>query len=210
MTLADILLNLALAFGAIVVALWYENLGAPRVVIQPGKTTDDVKPNGRRTRFLHLDVLNSPRRVPLVTRQTAFAAHGSIQFHAANGEPISGAMPIRWDGSPEPVKHEILNASVVSLLDHRLLRISRFIEIFPDEKESLAVAVRILGDNEAYGWTGESYIHDWRHPDFRLPLGTLRATVRIATGDTVTTKQISFNNPPKFEEFDLTPTLGDA
>jgi len=210
MTICDLVLNLLLAFLAVVAALWYEALGAPRLIIENGKTTDDVKDNGRRTRFIHLTVLNNPRKAPFVTRQTAQAAHGTIEFLDAYRSSLSGRMPIRWDAAPEPVKYEAVGRRAILLPDPRLVRISRFIDIFPDERESLAVAIRIFGDYEAYGWTSESYFRDWRHPDFSLPLGALIARVRLAVGDTVVQKDVPFNNPGQFEEFDIVQLHGDA
>ena len=47
----DILLNVCLAVLGVVLALWYENLGAPRLIILPHITTQDKKENGLTTRF---------------------------------------------------------------------------------------------------------------------------------------------------------------
>ena len=203
--LLDLGVNVGLAFVGVVFALWYENRGAPRLIVSPGATTDDVKPNGWRTRYLHLTVTNSPRRAPLVSRQTAVNSHGTILFLDESGKRIGNVMPIRWDGAPEAIKPEVVGGKIVYLPDARLLRVSRFIDIPPDETESLAVAVRIQGDNEAFGWTSESYFHQWRHPDFRLPYGRYIAQVALTAGDAIVRTDVPFNNPPEFECFDLAP-----
>jgi hypothetical protein len=206
--LADILINLLLAIVSIVIALWYENLGSPRLEILPDITNDELKPNNRRTRFIHLGVVNKPRRVPFVTRQTAYSCHGTITFLTPSLQSIGNPMPIKWDGTAEPLNPEIVNNQIVNLLDQRLLRFSRYIDIPPDEKETLAVAVRIHGDTLAFGWTGESYAHDWRHPDFKFPPGNYVARVTITTGDSKTQKDFAFENPDRFEAFDLSLSKG--
>jgi len=199
----EIILNIALAFLGVIVALWYENLGSPRLYIQKGETTDDIKQNNWRTRFLHLSVSNKPRRLPLVPRQTALSVHGTITFLDSKRNPITGAMPIRWDGTPEPIKYEVVNNQVRTLPDPRLLRVSRFIDIYPDEHETLAIAVRILGDQDAFGWTSESYFQNWRHQDYRISQGEYIAIINLKSGDSVFNAEFAFTNPSAFTDFDL-------
>jgi len=69
----DFGINLFFAFLGVVIAIWYENLGSPRLLLKPEKTTDNVNSNGSRTRFLHISVKNVPKKAPLVTRQTAYS-----------------------------------------------------------------------------------------------------------------------------------------
>lgn len=202
----DLLINLGISILSIVIALWYENLGTPRLKIMSDATTDDTKQDGRRTRFLHLKIINKPRRMLFVTRQTANSCHGDIIFFTADYKQIGNPMPIKWDGTPEPIKPEIYKNKIVWLLDPRLLRLTRFIDIPPDESESLAIAVKILGDNNAYGWTGESYLRgDWKHPNYTMKLGVYIARVKIYSGDSVFIQDFRFTNPKKFEKFDLLP-----
>jgi len=202
--LLDIAISLFLTFIGIVIALWYENLGSPKLEITPGKTTDDVKDNGWRTRFLHLNVTNKPKkRIPLVTRQTASSCHGTISFLTLDKKQAGKAMPIRWDGNPEPIIPEIIDNKIVYLPDPRLIRLSRYIEIPPDETESLAVAIRIHGDANTYGWTSESYFHNWRHPEYELLPGEYIVRVCITSGDNIFRKDFQFTNPETFDAFDL-------
>ncbi len=203
MSVCEIIVNLVLAFVGVVGALWYENLGVPRLIIEKADTTDDIKPNKRRTRFLRLTVKNNPRKVCFVPRQTASAVHGSITFKNNNGKKITGAMPIRWDGAPEPIRYVVVNGQVQHLPDPRLIRVSKFIDIYPDEMESLALAIKIQGDNVAYGWTSASYFHNWRHIDFELPEGDYIACVSVKCGDDTIVQDIRFSNPKTFTGFDL-------
>lgn len=201
--LIDIVLNLLLAFAGVVLALWYENLGSPRLKILPGITTDDVKSNGWRVRFIHLNVKNVPKRVPFVPRQTAYSCHGTITFFTPDSKQVGKTMSIRWDGAPEPIKAEVVDNKIVHLPDSRLIRLSRYIDIPPGETESLAAAVRIHDESHAFGWTSKSYFHNWQHPDYSLPTGRYIARVKIVSGDRMFQKDFPFVNPGEFERFDL-------
>lgn len=204
MTLCEILINLALLMLGVIIALWYENLGAPRILISPHVTTQSTKQNQLTVRFLHLMISNNPRKLPLVSRRTAQDCHGSINFLDNNHKPLGVSVQIKWDGTPEPVKPEIVNGQVVYLFDNRLLRSCRYINIPPEEQESIAVAMRIQGDSQAYAWSCQNYqLPDWRHPDLQLPQGTMVARVTISSGDSVTRKDFVFDNPPSFTDFEL-------
>jgi len=201
--LIDFGVNLFFAFLGVVLAIWYENLGSARLLFTPENTTDEVKPNGLRTRFLHVGIKNVPKKVPFVTRQTAFSVHGTISFITTDGKQVGKTMPIRWDGAPEPIKYEVSDGKVFTIPDPRLVRISRFMDVPPDENESLAIAVRIHDEKNAYGWTSESYFNKWRHDDFLLPPGKYIARVRLTTGDSIFESEFPFNNLGEFETFDL-------
>lgn len=202
--LVDFVVNLFFSFLGVALALWYENLGSPRLLLMRGKTTDNVKLKEKSTRFLHIVVKNSPKKVPLVRRQTAYSVHGTVTFiRKSDGKQVGQTMPIRWDGAPEPIKYEVENGKILSILDPRLVRISGYIDIPPDEQESFAIAVRIHGDKNAFGWTSESYFHDWRHPDYKLPTGEYMAKIKLTTGDATFEGEFPFVNLDAFETFDL-------
>jgi len=201
--LIDFGVNLFFAILGFALAIWYDRLGSPRLLFIPEDTTDGIKTNGWRTRFLHIGVINSPKKVPFLRRQTAFSVHGTISFFTMDDKQVGKTMPIKWDGTPEPIKFEVVEGEIVAIVDPQLVRISRFIDIPPDEKESLAIAVRIYDDKSAYGWTSESYFRGWRHPDFALPIGKYIAKVRLTTGDAIFEKEFQFNNLYKFQNFDL-------
>jgi hypothetical protein len=169
----------------------------------PDFTTDENKQDGRRTRFLHVRVTNSPKRVPFVPKQTATSSHGTITFYDNDGNQLGIPMPIKWDGTPEPLNLEISNGKIVYLLDQRLLRGTRFIDIPPDESETLAIAVRILNKTNAYGWTGESYSHDWCHPAYEIPNGEYTAKIKVFSGDSKAEEYFKFILGEEFEDFDL-------
>ena len=157
------------------------------------------------TRFLHLKVVNAARKIPFVPKQTAYACHGDITFLTDDLEHTGKSIQFKWDGTPAPIKPEILNGKIVFLPDVSLIRLTRYIDIPPGEEESLAVAFRVEGDSEAYGWSYLNYqCPDWRHPASILPSGNYVAHITIISGDTIVKKDVRFANPENFQEFDLT------
>ena len=198
--------SVLLAFAGVLFALWYENLGKPRLGIAPLDTkTDIVATDGRPTRFLSLVVRNRPRRAWLVRRQTAFSCHGKIVFLNRDGGVVAGPVNIRWDGKPECVKQEVVGNRVVPLFDPRLVRQGSYIDIPPDEQASLAIALRIAGASDAFGWSNESYGHRlWQLERLRLPPGHYTARVTVTSGDEVETRDFGLGNPKDdFDRFEL-------
>ena len=50
--------------------------------------------------------------------------------------------------------------------------------------EQVAVAVKVDGEADCYGFTSKSYYGDhWRLPEYRLPLGTYRVTATAISGE---------------------------
>jgi len=133
--LLDIFIEVLLTFLGVVLALWYENQGAPRLEFLPHDPTDDNKAYGR-CKFFHVNVRNAPKKKRWVPRQTAQACHGDVTFFTADHKQLGRPMPIRWNGMPEPIQWQILYGEVKELLDQRLMRISRYIDIPPDKIES--------------------------------------------------------------------------
>ncbi|HEY5571428.1 MAG TPA: hypothetical protein VIK64_00305 [Anaerolineales bacterium] len=60
------------------------------------------------TRFLHLKVVNAARKIPFVPKQTAYACHGDITFLTDDLEHTGKSIQFKWDGTPAPIKPEIL------------------------------------------------------------------------------------------------------
>jgi hypothetical protein len=196
--------GLFFAFISIVLALYYENLGSPRLLFTQEPPSDGPRESGLYARFLHIGVKNSPRKAPFVTRQTAYSVHGTISFITQNGEQIGGALPIRWDGAPEPIKYEVSNGNIIQLPETSLIRVSRFMDIPPDEKETFSFAVRILNEKSAYGWNSESYFKEsWHYEEYELPLGTYIAKIQLKTGGMIFEKEFQINNFDAFESFTL-------
>lgn len=203
MNLCDIILSVVLMFLGVIIALWYENLGSPILKIFPHDTTEGNYKIGT-VKFIHLKVKNDPRSILFVPKQTAYACHGDIEFLTDKHEPTNISVQFKWDGTPEPVKAEILGEKVVYLPDNRLIRTTRFIDIAPGEEETLAIAFRNKDDVNAYGWSYLNYqTPDWRYPGCALPTGNFIARITIKSGDIVVKEDFPFANPENFNDFDL-------
>jgi len=193
MYVIDVAENLFFTFFGVVVAIWYESLGAPRLLIEIDAPFENSNPLGD-FRFVRVRVRNQPRKVPLVTRQTAYAVHGRMSFVNSKGGQVGKTIQIRWDGMPEPLKYEVENGRIITLPDPALFRVSQYINIPPDEQETFAVAVKFQGDEEAYGWSNESYKHKWKHTEVSLPPGVYEVIISLQSGDKVWKKRFRLQN----------------
>jgi hypothetical protein len=202
----DIARDVFFILVGVIITLWCENLGSPRLSMKTGKTAAEVKANRNRTRFLHIHVANNPIKVPFIPRQTASSVHGTISFiKNPNGKQIGKSMDIRWDGAPEPVNYQMAEGKLLPVKnpDPRLMRVSKFMDIPPDETETMTIAVRMYNERMAYGWTSESYSLDWRHEDFALPLGEYTARIKLIAGNYSIEDEFHFANLEDFESFDF-------
>lgn len=198
----DLLIQVLFLFVGIVLALWYENLGSPRLIFQPSETLELSLGEGK-VRSLRVKIKNKPRKLPFVPRQTASACHGTIVFLNAQKNAVSNPMKIRWVDSPEPIRKEILNGKIINLPEPNLIRLSRYIDIPPDESELCDLAIRFFSENTAYGWCTDSYLKELKHPDYKLNKGSYFAKISIFTGDSTFEAYIPFSNPSEYEKFDL-------
>jgi hypothetical protein len=113
-----------------------------------------------------------PKGMRWMMRGPASQFRAVITFHHLDGQNVFGrAMPVRWSDTDQPV--HIVSATPqgqpIALANlEKALRASR-VDIYPGEKEPLDVAVRIDNDQDCYGWNNESYLHEWRNPDWRIP-----------------------------------------
>jgi hypothetical protein len=205
MTIWEILISLVISVISIFLALLYENLGSPRLFfsIKPKKP---IKIGNQDTYFLNLYVINKPHKYwPLVTRETAYSCHGDITFKDRASKKTFGPMPIRWSGNPEPIKFDVVDNHIVSLIEPSLLKSSRYIDIPRDEKEEIDVAVRFLQDHQAYGWNSESYLHQSKNPELELSPGTYEIEVKITCSGSSKKEKFLLINQPDIQDFRLEP-----
>ncbi|MCX5855711.1 MAG: hypothetical protein NTZ24_14255 [Deltaproteobacteria bacterium] len=191
---------------SVIGALWYGNIGKPKLVRDPSPDETLDAPIGTlRRRSLRISVKNVPSKYPFVIRQTAVSCHGNIVFLDENKKPISKPMQIRWADSPEPIKQLIDNQNnIITLPEYNLVRLSKYIDIPPDESVLCDLAIRFVNEADAYGWCTDSYFKNYRHLDYKLDQGSYFAKITIITGDSTTElPPILFSNPTNFENFEL-------
>jgi hypothetical protein len=196
MTIGDVLVELFLAILGASIALWYEGLRRPRLVIEmhPPPASRDNPERGTRIRFAHLTARNVPRTrislfghqidLPFLEPDAVLACEGTIRFLSIDGNRLHKRdLPIRWTGSPQPIKFELdPQGKLIRLLEPSLFPMSQTMNIPPDQAASFDVAVREDNDPNAYGWNHESYIHHWKHPDFIIPPGKYVIEVKLQSG----------------------------
>jgi hypothetical protein len=201
----DIILPFAFTLIGVVGAVWYGNVSKPKLEIQPSSddTIEGPMSNGAIRRALRIRVKNVPLKRPFVNRQTAVSCHGDIVFLDENRKPVSEPMQIRWADSPEPIKYLVINNKIEIFPENNLVRLSKYIDIPPDESESCDLAIRFVGEDNAYGWCTDSYFHNSRHPKYKLNQGTFFAKIIISAGGSTFKFTVPFSNPAIFKNFDV-------
>lgn len=196
----DIILGVLMTALGAFAAVFYEGLGHAAIEIRLDESTDHEYPRHGRVRFLHVAIYNKPRKVPFVTRETAYACEVSITFVSRAGVRI-GPMPGRWAGNPEPLRYEAVNGEIRQLPDFALMVTNRLTNIPPLRSRRLDIAMRRAQDREAFGWTDTSYLHDWRQKDFRLPEDSYAVHVEVTTGDRIFPQVFRLENPENIDGF---------
>jgi hypothetical protein len=183
---------LSIFFGGlitIVTAIGVEYWRRPRLSLSIEDPPLDLPaPGGRgRRRNLRLNLRNAPlpRIAKWMQRAPATQCRGEISFHHLDGQNIFGkAMAVRWVKSPEPIASRIVDAN--SQIHYFIQDFSRpyvdsRIDVYPGEAELLDVAIRFDGESDCYGWNNESYLYDWRSPQWKLPRGRYLVKVVVTS-----------------------------
>lgn len=201
----NVLFEILLIIAGFVLALAYADLGKPNLIIS-FLPPEKVFLGSIETFFLKLSVLNKPlKNFPFVSRNTAFSCHGSISFFDQNRKPLFD-MAIRWSNNTQPIKPEINNDRVVLLADPSLVRISTYIDICPDESETLDVCFRIPNEKDANGWNSDNYFsNNSKIPNRTLLTGKYIILVKIKHNDGSIQREFSLNNPDNIAEYRLEP-----
>ncbi|MCC7354853.1 MAG: hypothetical protein IT330_14005 [Anaerolineae bacterium] len=204
-------LSLLFTAAGVVAALWYADLGKPQIKIKLASTLEGDDSLNRRVKFVHLQAVNAARRYPFVPRQTAHSCSGAITFMTQDYQLVGKVMPIRWSSAPEPLQTVVIDNRPVDIFDSRFVYLSGLTDLVPTDvtesvSQSFAVAIRIQGDIDAYGFTTMSYHPDYqsRHTDYRLPPGNyiVRVTISIG-GDAWPPVDFLLENSGGFETFNL-------
>jgi hypothetical protein len=113
-------------------------------------------------------------------------------------------MPVRWSESPEPVLPWFeLNGERIQIIDQARIRLVERVDIPADEVRSLEIAVRFDSENDCYGWTNESYFHEFKHPNWKLLMGRYLIRIVIKYSGDETHKIFRLINDVAWKEFRL-------
>ncbi|MDR3405708.1 MAG: hypothetical protein P4L99_24705 [Chthoniobacter sp.] len=182
----NFLISFAASLVAIVVVLYIERQRRPLLkfcVLPP-----TVVPAGDKLRpecsWLQIEVTNVPC-VPWIawvyTREPAFSCRAFVSFHCTCGTRLlPGEMQARWSGTvePRPEVVKVKGGQGVYLRDT-----FPSVDIHANHKEPIHPVVVFPQPFRAFGWTNESYLHGWRHPQWEIPHDEFVLKLRLTTAD---------------------------
>lgn len=203
----NFLINLLAGVVGILIVLWIEGKRRPFLTLsigKPGEINKDDPLKRQQSKWLHIQVHN--RNVPkwlsrVYHGEPALTCRAWITFYDLEGNRIfENDMVARWSGSDEP-KIEVLNTQAGQIM--RLVGAQNSFDIPPGENTDIDVVFRAASETNCYGWNNESYLHNWRHPNWNLGKGKFIAKVRIKTGGHEFRKQVLIMNDSTFDNFRL-------
>ena len=202
----------ALVLG-IAIVLWIERQRRPHLSMSVGipGTIDQADPLKRpATTFLHVRIRNRtvPRLISWVyDGEPALSCASWVSFHHLDGHQIfEKEMTARWTETPEP---ELQQFKVDEKVVVRVTNVQNTVDIPSGESTQIDVVSRIDGDDECYGWNNQSYLHNWRHPDWKLDKGRYIARVRVKFSGREFTEAFMIVNDVGFEDFRLEPATSE-
>ena len=200
-------INLLAGIIGILIVLWIERQRRPSITItlgQPGHIKEGDPLKRPPCTWLHVQVHN--RNVPkwlawVYHGEPALACRAWITFHHLDGQRVfDREMNARWSGSNQP-KVESINTEEGQLA--RLVGAEDSFDIPPGDQTTLDVVFRAKDESECYGWNNQSYLHNWRHPEWKLEKDRYVATVRVKTGGQEYTNAFLIVNDVPYSDFRL-------
>lgn len=203
----NFLLNLISGIVGILIVLWIERQRRPGLTIKLGKVSE-IKENDPLNRtpskWLHVQIHNKnvPKWLAWVYQgEPALACRGWITFHHIDGQRVfDRQMVARWSSSEEP-KVEIINTDKGQAV--KLTGGQDYFDIPPGEFSDIDIVFRAKTDNDCFGWSNESYLHKWKHPEWLLEKGRYIAKIRVKTGGREYINAFLIANDVRFEDFRL-------
>ncbi len=131
-------------------------------------------------------------RVTNLSGFTCTRVTASARFLSVEGTPaFNRAMPLRWSSAPEPVSPVWTPEGLRMLPDPSKVSRGVAVDMDPGDAEDVALAVKFVDAASAWGWTGESYLTDGRHPSWQLPGGRQVVEITVsAEGRDVTERYL--------------------
>jgi len=213
MWISDLLIEVLAAVFGILIVLWIERQRRPHLTMIVGipGTIDEADPLKRPvTTFTHVRIQNRnvPRLISWVyIGEPALSCAAWVAFHHLDGHQVfAKEMTARWTETPEP---EVQQFKVGDTMAARVTNIQNTVDIPPGESAQIDVVSRIKDEEQCFGWNNESYLHNWRHPSWRLEKGRYIAKVRVKSGGREFTDAFLIVNDVGFDDFRLEPASTD-
>lgn len=129
--------------------------------------------------MLTVEVHNNPqpRYVSWFHEQTPVLVYnGLITFHHLDGHRVfAREMHAAWGDRDNPNLEMTETEQGIAL---KIVNVQESINIPAGESTRVRIVIKQADMDECYGWTHESYLHNWLHPEWRLEKG--RYIVKLA------------------------------
>ena len=145
-------------------------------------------------KFLHVKVINSKRNLLssiFLGNPTANNARAWVSFHDYVTAAEIFKMNGRWTSKKEPVNYATNNVDLgEALITPREI-------IPPGEETSISIVVKEKGNQEIHGFNNESYLHNWKNPDYELDEKRYRVKIKISSEGKEWIEEFLLLNPAK-------------
>lgn len=218
MTFADVLSLVALAIALYALYAKWEEKPSLKVFLRKEYFADGPR-DERRWRFVHVTVANQPVRrwiSWLTCRQTAENTRLELEYYDTGGTNPKFHFDGRWSGNKEPAQNRLVNGNIERVFDPWMIYQGRFRHVISGGSlEDVAVAVKIAGEDDCYGFTNESYdlgVTFWKREDYRLPKGRfiVRATAMCGQVRSKTEEFLLHNDGPSLTDLWLDKPAKDS
>jgi hypothetical protein len=178
----EILIAFIGSIPALLFALWVERQRLPnlKMIAKEEANVDHTYLLGHphseeRWKFFRVSVKNKRFLFPFgwIPRQAAEKCTAVVEFTKTGSDDQKFSLRGRWASTPEIPTTP--NAAILRILYPDPVTIP------PNEEELLDVITKNENDKEAYGWSNEAYLHDWRPPEHKLERGNYRVKITIST-----------------------------
>lgn len=189
--LNDNQLFFGILLGWLFARLW-EEVRKPNIKLEIGGDGFWPQNTTPKTKFVHIKIINQKRnllRALFLSNPTANNARAWISFLDYLTHTEVFKMNGRWASKREPVDY---TTGKVDLAE--VLLPSR--ETIPSgEETNISIAIKDDGKSSCFGFNNESYIHNWRNPDYELIDKRYIVKVRISAEGKEWTKNFLLHNP---------------
>src|SRR6266446_2134726 len=213
----DFLISLLATIVGILIVLALERQRRPSLTMKIGPTATLPENDGlgrKPCRWPIVEIQNPklPKWLSWVfDGDPAFACRAWITFHnpADGGRIFANEMSVRWSEADQPrvVAHPGTTPGVSYAV---LENVQYAIDIPTGESMTVAPVYRAKGSERCYGWTNDSYLHNFEHPQWKLDKGRYIARIRAVTGGREFVDAFLVVNDAPFEDFRIEPVALDT
>lgn len=147
-----------------------------------------------------------------LSRTAALNCRANISFHHLDGQNVFGRrMKGRWPSTPEPIalRGKVGDQDLI-LFDPVRANTDSRVDIYAGDKTLLDIASRFDNDDEAYGWSNDSYFSEplWKAQQWKLPKEKrYLVEVNIISSNTESTALFRIINDVPVRDFRLEEAL---